>query len=181
MLSTVLATTIRGGSRTDGTEYSAIFSDATMVEEGDDVRIAGVVVGHVTGFEVHDRNKAKVDFVMAEDRTLPPNVHLTLRFRNMIGQRYMNISREPGPAGSLLPGGASVPIEMTSPAVDRTAFFNCVRPLYSTMQLEDVNKLAAWLIRVLQGAGWTVSHLVRLSGQLTNRPAGRDQVIGEVI
>ena len=45
LLSTVLATTIRGGTREKGTEYSAIFSDATMVEEGDDVRIAGVVVG----------------------------------------------------------------------------------------------------------------------------------------
>ena len=181
MLSTVLATTIRGGSGTDGTEYSAIFSDATMVEEGDDVRIAGVVVGHVTGFEVHDRNKAKVDFVMAEDRTLPPNVHLTLRFRNMIGQRYMNISREPGPAGAHLPEGATIPMEKTSPAVDLTALFNGFRPLFSTLQPEDVNELADSLIRVLQGEGGTVSNLVRQTGQLTKHLADRDQVIGEVI
>src|SRR5699024_9681342 len=147
-----------------------------MVEEGDDVRIAGVVVGHVTGFEVPDRHKAKVDFVMAEDRTLPPTVHLTLRLRNTIGQRHMHITREPGPAGAHLPQGAPNPMATASPAVDLTALFNGFRPLFSTLQPEDVNELAASLIRVLQGEGGTVSNLVRQTGQLTNHLADRDQV-----
>ena len=181
MLSTILATTIRGGTREEGTEYSAIFSDVTMLEEGDDVRIAGVVVGHVTGFEIHDRDKAKVYFTMSGDRTLPANAQLSLRFRNMIGQRYMNISREPGPVRPPLPEGATIGLENTSPAVDLTALFNGFRPLFTTLQPEDVNALADSLIRVLQGEGGTVTNLVRQTGQLTNHLADRDQVIGEVI
>ena len=181
LLSTILATTIRGGTRADGTEYSAIFSDVTMVEEGDDVRIAGVVVGHVTGYEIHDRDKAKVHFTMAGDRTLPANVHLSLRFRNMIGQRYMNISREPGPVQASLPEGTTIPIEKTSPAVDLTALFNGFRPLFTTLQPEDVNALADSLVRVLQGEGGTVTSLVQQTSQLTNHLADRDRVIGEVI
>ena len=181
VLSMVLATTIRGGSREDGTEYSAVFSDATMVEEGDDVRIAGVVVGYVTDVEIHDRDKAKLSFTMAGDRTLPANVHLTLRFRNMIGQRYMNISREPGPVQPALPEGTTIGIEKTSPAVDLTALFNGFRPLFTTLQPEDVNALADSLVRVLQGEGGTVTSLVQQTGQLTNHLADRDQVIGEVI
>lgn len=181
ILSTVLATTIRGGTRDEGTEYSAIFSDVTMLEEGDDVRIAGVVVGHVTGFEVHDRDRAKVDFTMSGDRTLPANAQLTLRFRNMIGQRYMNISREPGPVQPALPEGTTIGIENTSPAVDLTALFNGFRPLFTTLQPEDVNALADSLVRVLQGEGGTVTSLVQQTGQLTNHLADRDQVIGEVI
>ena len=181
LLSTILATTIRGGTREDGTEYSAIFSDATMVEKGDDVRIAGVVVGHVTDFEIHERDQAKVYFTLAGDRTLPANVHLSLRFRNMIGQRYMNISREPGPVQPTLPEGTTIPIEKTSPAVDLTALFNGFRPLFTTLQPEDVNALADSLVRVLQGEGGTVTNLVRQTGQLTNHLADRDQVIGEVI
>ena len=181
LLSTILATTIRGGTREDGTEYSAIFSDATMVEKGDDVRIAGVVVGHVTDFEIHERDQAKVYFTLAGDRTLPANVHLTLRFRNMIGQRYMNIAREPGPVQPTLPEGTTIPIEKTSPAVDLTALFNGFRPLFTTLQPEDVNALADSLVRVLQGEGGTVTNLVRQTGQLTNHLADRDQVIGEVI
>ena len=181
LLSTVLATTIRGGNREDGIEYSAIFSDATMVEKGDDVRIAGVVVGHVTDFEVHDRDKAKVYFTMAGDRTLPENVHLTLRFRNMIGQRYMNIARVPGPVESEIPEGTTIPIDKTSPAVDLTALFNGFRPLFTTLQPDDVNALADSLVKVLQGEGGTVTSLVQQTAQLTNHLADRDQVIGEVI
>ena len=181
LLSTVLATTIRGGTREAGTEYSAIFSDVTMLEEGDDVRIAGVVVGHVTGFEIHDRDQARVDFTMSGDRTLPANVHLSLRLRNMIGQRYMNISREPGPVAPMMPEGTTIGIENTSPAVDLTALFNGFRPLFTTLQPEDVNALADSLVRVLQGEGGTVANLVQQTGQLTNHLADRDQVIGEVI
>ena len=181
ILSMILATTIRGGTRDEGTEYSAIFSDATMVEEGDDVRIAGVVVGHVTGFEVYDRDKAKVDFTLSGERTLPENVHLTLRFRNMIGQRYMNIARVPGPVQQEIPEGSTIPIDKTTPAVDLTALFNGFRPLFTTLQPEDVNQLADSLVKVLQGEGGTVTSLVQQTAQLTNHLADRDQVIGEVI
>ena len=181
LLSAVLATTIRGGTREDGTKYSAIFSDATMVEEGDDVRIAGVVVGHVTDFEVYDRDKAKVYFTMVGDRTLPENVRLTLRFRNMIGQRYMNVARVPGPAQPAMPAGTTIPLDKTSPAVDLTALFNGFQPLFTTLQPDDVNALADSLVKVLQGEGGTVANLVQQTGQLTNHLADRDQVIGEVI
>ena len=181
ILSMILATTIRGGTRDEGTEYSAIFSDATMVEEGDDVRIAGVVVGHVTGFEVYDRDKAKVDFTLSGERTLPENVHLTLRFRNMIGQRYMNIARVPGPVQPEIPEGSTIPIDKTTPAVDLTALFNGFRPLFTTLQPEDVNQLADSLVKALQGEGGTVTSLVQQTAQLTNHLADRDQVIGEVI
>ncbi len=181
LLSSVLAVTIRGGTRAEGTEYSAIFSDVTMLEEGDDVRIAGVVVGNITGMEIHERDLAKVDFTLAGDRTLPANVHLALRFRNMIGQRYLNISREPGPVQSALEEGSTIGIEKTSPAVDLTALFNGFRPLFTTLQPEDVNALADSLVRVLQGEGGTVTSLVRQTGELTKHLADRDQVIGEVI
>lgn len=181
ILTTVLATTIRGGNREDGTEYSAIFSDATMVAEGDDVRIAGIIVGHVSGLEIYDRDKAKVSFTLAGDRTLPANVHASLRFRNLIGQRYLNLSREPGPVEPPLPEGTTIGIEDTSPAVDLTALFNGFRPLFTTLRPDDVNALADSLIRVLQGEGGTVTNLVQQTGQLTNHLADRDQVIGEVI
>ena len=181
MLSTVLATTIRGGTRESGDEYSAIFSDVTMVQEGDDVRIAGVVVGHVTGFEVYDRTRAKLDFTVQQGIDLPENVRAQLRFRNMVGQRYLNLSREAGAPASALDPGATIPIENTTPAVDLTALFNGFRPLFNTLQGDDVNALADSLIRVFQGEGGTVTNLIRQTGQLTNHLADRDRVIGEVI
>lgn len=181
MLSTVLATTIRGGTRESGEEFAGIFSDATMVEEGDDVRIAGVVVGHVTGIEVYDRTRAKVGFLVHDGIELPQNVQAQLRFRNMVGERYLNLSRVSNAPAPQLEPGAVIPIDQTTPAVDLTALFNGFRPLFNTLDGDDVNALADSLIRVFQGEGGTVTNLVRQTGQLTNHLADRDQVIGEVI
>ena len=33
-------------------EYSAIFTNASLVQKGDDVRVAGVIVGKVRGVEI---------------------------------------------------------------------------------------------------------------------------------
>jgi len=178
---TVLANTIRGGSQPEGTEYSAVFTDATMSQKGDDVRIAGVVVGKVTKVELHERDKALVHFTLDGDRTLPDTTHATLRFRNLIGQRYLALSREPGKVGPTLEPGSTIGLEHTTPAVDLTALFDGFRPLFSTLQPEDVNALADSLIKVLQGEGGTVASLVRQTGELTNTLADRDRVIGEVI
>ena len=56
LATSVLVVTIGNLSFADKTEYHAIFTDATAVTDGDDVRIAGVRVGSVTGIEIHDRD-----------------------------------------------------------------------------------------------------------------------------
>ena len=50
----VLFSTIAGSSPDDPVSYSAVFTDATRVVEGDEVRIAGVRVGRVEGVELTD-------------------------------------------------------------------------------------------------------------------------------
>ena len=77
--------------------------------------------------------------------------------------------------------GDTIPLEQTTPAVNLTALFDGFRPLFTTLNPEDVNKLADSLIKVLQGESGTVQQLVRDIGSLTNTLADRDQVIGEVI
>ena len=44
------------------TTYKAVFSSASMLEKGDDVRVAGVSVGEVTKVEHYDRTEALVTF-----------------------------------------------------------------------------------------------------------------------
>jgi phospholipid/cholesterol/gamma-HCH transport system substrate-binding protein len=43
-------------------EYRAVFTDATGVVKGDDIRIAGVKVGTVKKVEIADRTRALVTF-----------------------------------------------------------------------------------------------------------------------
>ena len=45
-----------------GSTYQAVFTTASMLQEGDDVRVAGVTVGEVKKVEHHDRSQALVTF-----------------------------------------------------------------------------------------------------------------------
>lgn len=177
----VLGNTIRGAGSRGGNEYHAIFTDATMSEPGDEVRIAGVRVGRVTDVELWEGDKARVSFVLTGRDSLPANTHATLRFRNMIGQRYLSLSPEPGPPGPDLQPGDTIDVENTTPSVNLTTLFNGFRPLFTELQPADVNRLSESLIRVLQGEGGTVRQLISDIGELTTTLANRDAVIGEVI
>ena len=48
-------------------EYKAVFTDATGVVKGDDIRIAGVKVGTVKDVEIVDRTRALVTFNVQDD------------------------------------------------------------------------------------------------------------------
>ncbi len=58
----MLVITIGNISFASSKEYKAIFSDATGVVKGDDVREAGVKIGSVKKIEVYHRTQALVTF-----------------------------------------------------------------------------------------------------------------------
>ena len=49
------------------TEYKAEFTSASLLEKGDDVRVAGVTVGSVKEVEIKDRDAAEITFKIKED------------------------------------------------------------------------------------------------------------------
>jgi len=91
----VLGATIANSSFGSTNSYKAIFSDASGVTVGDDVRIAGVRVGSVSGIKVVDHDKAQLTFSVQKSRPLPTSVEATLRYRNLVGQRYLDIAQGP--------------------------------------------------------------------------------------
>lgn len=184
-LVTVLATlalagTIRNSSDGPGEEYVAIFSDATSLNKGDDVRMAGVKVGTVSGVEVTDRRLARVRFTVSDSAPLGRGARAELRFRNMVGQRY--ISLDPGEVtGDRLEPGHEFDLDHTQAALDLTVLFNGFQPLFRLLDPEDVNELSGQIIAVFQGEGPTVEGLLRSTASLTSTLADRDQVIGDLI
>ncbi|MBE7188853.1 MlaD family protein, partial [Jatrophihabitans endophyticus] len=83
----LLALTIVNGSTGGGHTYRAVFSDATQLEAGDDVRMAGVRIGQVQSVSVYHRRDALVSFTLPANRRLARTVSASIRFRNLIGQR----------------------------------------------------------------------------------------------
>ncbi|HKT01256.1 MAG TPA: MCE family protein [Rugosimonospora sp.] len=162
-----------------GTGYRARFTDVTGVLPGDDVRIAGVKVGQVSRVRLVDNSVAELAFTVDSGVPLPAGVRATIRYRNLIGQRYVALTEGPG-TGQLRPGGL-IPLDHTAPALDLTALFNGFRPLFTALSPHDVNSLAYEIIQVLQGEGGTVSDLLAHTASLSGALADRDAVIGRVV
>jgi phospholipid/cholesterol/gamma-HCH transport system substrate-binding protein len=152
----------------------------TGVLPGDDVRIAGVKVGRITRVRLVDNTTAELQFTVDGDVPLPTSVRATVRYRNLVGERYLALAEGPGGAGTLRPG-ATIPLSQTSPALDLTTLFNGFQPLFSALNPTDVNKLAYEIVQVLQGEAGTVSGLLQHSASLLSTLADRDAVIAKVI
>jgi len=176
----VLVVTIGNLSFADKTEYHAIFSDATAVVEGDDVRIAGVRVGSVTDIEIVDRDQAEVSFEVDSTVSLTKSAQAQIRYRNLIGQRYIALTPGEG-STEPLEEDDTIPLSQTAPALDLTVLFQGFQPLFQALSPDDVNKLAYEIIQVLQGEGGTVENLLARTSSLTQELANRDQLIGDTI
>jgi phospholipid/cholesterol/gamma-HCH transport system substrate-binding protein len=164
-----------------GTEYRAVFATASMLEKGDDVRVAGVSVGEVKKVEHHERNHAIVTFRVKSDVPLTSASRAEVRFLNLVGDRYLALEAGADAAAERLEAGDTLPIEQTSPALDLTTLFNGFKPLFQALGPEQVNELSMNLVQVLQGEGGTIQGLLQKTASLTSTLADRDQLIGEVI
>jgi phospholipid/cholesterol/gamma-HCH transport system substrate-binding protein len=176
----LLANTIANTDSRPTTSYGAIFVDAVNLNPGDEVRLAGVRVGSVSAVSLYDGTKAKVTFGVDRAVPLSTTTQAVIRYRNLIGQRYLAIVDGPT-SGKRLAPGTVIPLDRTQPALNLNTLFNGFRPLLAGLEPGDVNQLSYELIRVLQGEGGTVnalfSHVASLSGTL----ADRDALIGQVI
>ncbi|MFF3593891.1 MCE family protein [Kitasatospora indigofera] len=177
----VLALGIADTGVGDTVGYHARFTDTTGLTAGDSVRIAGVKVGRVDRIKVVDHRIAEVRFSVARGRPLPASVTASVKYLNLVGQRYVDLQQGAGPVDRSLAPGATIPLERTTAALDLTQLFNGFQPLFQGLSPTDVNQLAGELVQVLQGEGGTVDNLLRTVGSLTGTLAGKDRVIGEVV
>jgi len=163
-------------------EYQAIFTSATSLEKGDDVRVAGVNVGEVKKVEHYKRSMAKVTFKVAADVHLTTASRAEIRFLNLVGDRYLALEQGKG-AGDAEPlhDGGRIPVGHTKPALDLTTLFNGFKPLFAALSPKQVNELSLNLVQVLQGEGGTVRSLLDHTASLTTTLADKDKLIGEVI
>jgi phospholipid/cholesterol/gamma-HCH transport system substrate-binding protein len=177
----LVALTIANVSLTEKTSYLAAFSDISGLLVGDDVRIAGVKVGSVDSIELVDRRIAQVGFSVDASQRVPASARASVLYRNLFGQRYLSLSRGPGPVGQSLPPGGLIPIEHTTPPLNLTVLFNGFKPLLVGLDPAQLNQLSWEIVQVLQGQDGTVESLLASTSSLTRDLADRDRVIGDLI
>ena len=182
---TVLATALLAVSIANtsggGRSYTAEFTDVTSLNKGDDVRMAGVRIGQVQSISVTAHRVAKVRFSVDPDVHLASTVTAAIRYRNLVGQRYIALDQGAGSPDVRLATGTVIGLDRTQPALDLTALFDGFQPLFQALDPDQVNKLSYEVIQVFQGEGGTIDDLLQQTASLTSTLASKDQVIGEVI
>jgi phospholipid/cholesterol/gamma-HCH transport system substrate-binding protein len=176
-----LAATIANVSFGDRFTYRAVFKDVTGLAAGQDVRIAGVRVGEISTIGIYkDRTSAVVDFSVDRATVLTRGTIATIKYRNLIGERYLALSQGPGLATALRDGDM-LARDHTQSALDLTMLFNGFKPLFAALAPQDVNELSGEIISVLQGEGGNINSLLAHTASLTSTLADRDQLIGRTI
>jgi phospholipid/cholesterol/gamma-HCH transport system substrate-binding protein len=177
----VLGATIANTSYGSTAKYKAMFTDVAGLSVGDDVRISGVRVGSIKGIKIVKHDTAQVTFSVIKTRTLPKSTEARLRYRNLVGQRYLDIDRGAGDPNDLLKSGDTIPLTQTHNALDLTALFNGFQPLFQGLNATQLNGLSTEIIQTLQGEGGSLELLFTNVADLTNAIADKDQVIGSVV
>ena len=180
-LTALLGLTIANTTLGDTSGYIARFTDVTGLNKGDDIRMSGVRIGQITDISVVDDKWADVRFDVEADRQLPKSVTAAIKYRNLIGQRYVALAVGSGDTNAVLSPGDTIPLEHTQPALNLTELFNGFQPLFQALQPDEVNKLAGELIQVLQGEGGTIDSVLSHTASLAGTIARKDKVIGQVI
>ncbi len=164
-----------------GKKYAAEFSDVTALTTGDDVRMAGVRVGEVTGIHIYNHDHALVDFTVQSNIQLDSTVNAAIKYRNLVGQRYLDIAQGSGSTTQAWPANTMIGLDRTTPALDLTALFNGFQPLFKALDPGEVNQLSYEVVQIFQGQGATVTDLLTQTASLTSTLANKDAIIGQVI
>ena len=160
-----------------GDTYHAEFSELGGLKPNDEVRIAGVRVGKVTGIELKG-NKVDVTFKVKTPSKFGPDTEANIKVKTLLGAMYLSLD----PKGSgQLQKGATIPVSRTTSPYNVVDAFS---GLASRAERINVNQLAdsldtlAALTRDTPAAfQGTLRGLSRLSATV----ASRNQQIGELL
>ena len=120
-----------------GPEYHAQFSEAAGLDTGNEVRIAGVKVGKVTGIAL-EGSHVLVTF-RAKNADIGDQSTASIEIKTLLGEKYLSID----PAGDKpLESDSAIPLERTVAPYDVVQAFN---QLSTTVGELDTNQLAASL------------------------------------
>lgn len=179
---TVWVAAVTGEYRPGGREdYRAVFDDVSGLAVGDEVRIAGVDIGKVKAIDVQRDNTVVVTFDVRDDQELSTATHATIQYRNLIGDRVVQLTQDTAAKADALPEGGTIPATRTASALDLDTLLNGFKPLFAGLSPTQVNELSGQLIQVLQGQQSAVATLVEQVGSFTSTIGSREELIGQVI
>lgn len=172
---------IFGQYRTGPTNgYTATFTDVSRLKAGDSVRAAGIRVGTVSGITLEPDHTVRVEFDADPNVKLTHGTKVTVRYLNLVGDRFLELVDSPG-STAILPAGSQIPVDNTAPALDIDLLLGGLKPVVQGLNPQDVNALTGSLLQIIQGQGGTVESLLSHTASFSNDLAENNQVVEQMI
>ncbi|KAA0084593.1 MCE family protein [Mycolicibacterium sp. P9-64] len=172
---------IFGQYRSGSTQsYSAVFTDASSLEPGDSVRVAGIRVGTVADVTLQPDNTVVVSFDADRNVPLTSGTKVAVRFLNLVGDRYLELMDGPG-SSKIQPPGSRIGIDRTEPALDLDLLLGGLRPVVQGLNPQDVNALTNSLIQIFQGRSGDVESLFARTSEFTTAVAANRETVQQLI
>jgi phospholipid/cholesterol/gamma-HCH transport system substrate-binding protein len=99
------------------TTITAFFTSTTSIYSGDEVRVAGVKVGTITGIEPEGA-QAKMTLHVDADVAIPADAKAVIVAQNLVAARYVELTPAYRSSGPTMPDGAVIPVERTAIPVE---------------------------------------------------------------
>ena len=158
--------------------YRAAMPDVTGLLVNDEVKVAGVPVGKVTGISV-DHGRAMVSFQVKPSLRLLSSTEVGVRWRNVLGQKYLYLY--PGTTGSRLAHGATLPESQSVHGADVGEFLDAVAPILEAIDPTKANAFVQSLNDALDGNEQKVRGLIDDSAVISQSLGSSDQQVGDLI
>lgn len=181
----------------EGPEYAADFTDASGLQTGEDVRVAGIKVGTVSGIDL-DGAQVRVSF-HSKGVSFGTDTRASIEIQTLLGQHYLSLL----PAGhGQLRAGATIPLDHTSTPLNIVPAFQQLTGTVDDIDTKQVAQAFDTLSAALGGTApevrQTLAGLSALSASVSSRDdqiqelfrkahnvsgvlASRDQQIGQLL
>ncbi|MDQ1401411.1 MAG: phospholipid/cholesterol/gamma-HCH transport system substrate-binding protein [Acidimicrobiaceae bacterium] len=165
---------------------SANFDDVTGLNTGDSVKVAGVIVGKVSSVKVVDgpnngTGRAQVRFSVHKTIRLPKNTEASIRWRNLLGQRYLYLTPPDAAhaAPTVLRSGDR--ITNTISVVDIGELFNRLGPIINVLDPGQINQFVDAVSGALSGNEQNLTQALDNLANVTASLATHDDAIGRLV
>jgi phospholipid/cholesterol/gamma-HCH transport system substrate-binding protein len=162
--------------------YRAAFHDASGLAPGNEVRVAGVRVGKVTGVDLASGSGGmyvRVAFRLDDDGVrLGRETGATIRIKTVLGQKYLAL--DPKGAGTL-PEDAEIPLSRTATPFDVVQAVSGLAGTLDRIDTEQLAKAFRTLSATFQNTPPAVDASLRGLSRLSETVASRDRELRELL
>jgi phospholipid/cholesterol/gamma-HCH transport system substrate-binding protein len=172
-----------------GTEYSAYFSESANLKSGDDVRIAGIKVGTVSGVSIETdpsncKNPSpqltgciKATFTV-KNGFVGNQSTVDIKLKTLLGAKYLNINSLGEQAQD---AAVPIPIGRTTTPYDIYPAFNALTHTIQQLDTQSLSESFRVLANDFKGTPSEVRPVITGLSRLSNTIASRDAALQELL